>query len=1112
MILRLPSPSLPSSPLSPSASNPLRRFSSSSFPRPRPRRSILRCAAGNDVVELDAFTKKSGYLFELSVPEANSIADYDISKIGAIYRRKPLILLRRLSQIAFTFGKWFGVRYIDNLTERSDRMFEVRAAELRNILVELGPAYIKIAQAISSRPDLIPPSYLDELSLLQDRISPFFTEVAINTIEQELGLPIEELFSEISPEPVAAASLGQVYQARLRRTGQLVAVKVQRPGVQAAISLDILILRFLAGLLRRIRKLNTDLQAVVDEWASSLFREMDYRTEANNGIRFRQLYGGIPDVLVPEMYLDYTTRRVLVMEWVEGQKLSEVNDLYLVEVGTYCSFNQLLECGFYHADPHPGNLLRTFDGKLAYLDFGMMGEFNQELRIGFIEASLHLVNRDFGALAKDFVTLGFIPPNADKEAVTKALTGFFLCLEPMDSVWFVGIKSLSVFQNAVDKGVQNISFGDLLGDLGATMYKFKFRIPSYFSLVIRSLAVLEGVAIGFNPDYKVLGSTYPWIARKVLTDSSIELKSSLQALLYEDGVFNIDRLESLLSEALRARTEKVVSRKQEDDANSRVVVKQVLSFILAEKGAFVRDLLLQEFVKGLDALGLATLDSVRTSIPFAATFSISTMTNEDKINLRTLRRLLRLLSGLQRNENSKPVIRDDTPYKNQQTNSDEAALVFNQLASVQEILPLLSVLPELPPELQQQLLNLPADLTGRLISRAAARTIRRMIGIAIVGGGICGLATALALHRKGFTSVVLERSESLRATGGGITIRANGWRALDELGVASKLRQTALPLQGARDIYLHNGKQQKISYGGGEARCLKRSDLITTLAESLPVGTIRLGCQAISVKLDSLTSYPTLQLHNGSTIKAKAHLHYNSIASSLLSMVRGFTVYAGGHNFGNEFVQVKGDKNTIGRLPVHDNLVYWFVSHQVHGGQDPSKVSKDPELIRQFTLQSILEEFPSEMVDMIRKSELESVSHVRLRYRPPWEILVQNFRKGSVAVAGDAMHVMGPFIGQGGSAGIEDAIVIARSLAPALAKNYYKKWSGRNGMMVEVGEAFDKYVKERRMRLVMLSTQTYLVGLLQQDSGSMLKFVCLILMATLFSDVIRHTRYDCGRL
>ncbi|PRQ24524.1 putative cadmium-transporting ATPase [Rosa chinensis] len=708
MLLRLPSPSLSSLLSTPTPTPKPPRFSPA-----RPRRSLFRCAAlKNDVdVDIDAFTAKSGYLFDLSASEANSLADYDISKIGAIYRRKPLVVFRRLLQIAFTFGYWFALRFIDAQMERSDQMFEVRAAELRQILVELGPAYVKIAQAISSRPDLIPPSYVDELSLLQDRISPFSNEDAIKTIENELALPIDELFSEISPEPVAAASLGQVYQARLRRRGQLVAVKVQRPGVQAAISLDILILRSLAGLLRRIRKLNTDLQAVVDEWASSLFREMDYWKEANNGIKFRQLYGGIPDVLVPKMYLEHTTRRVLVMEWVEGQKLSEVNDLYLVEVGTYCSFNQLLECGFYHADPHPGNLLRTYDGKLAYLDFGMMGEFKEELRNGFIEASLHLVNSNFGALAKDFVTLGLIPPTADKEAVTKALTG--------------------VFQNAVAKGVSNISFGDLLGDLGTTMYKFKFRIPSYFSLVIRSLAVLEGVAIGSNPDYKVLGSTYPWIARKILTDNSPQLKSSLQALLYEEGVFRIDRLESLFAESLRAKTERDMLGKQDDDANSRVLIKQILSFMLTEKGAFVKDILLQEFVKGLDALGLATLDSLTTvattNVPLIAPFSFSTMTNEDKINLRTLRRLLLLLSGSQRNENSKAVIRQDGPYENQQMNLAEPSLVFNQLGSIQEVLPILSVIPELPPESQQQLLNLPVDLTGRLISRAVARTIRRVI-------------------------------------------------------------------------------------------------------------------------------------------------------------------------------------------------------------------------------------------------------------------------------------------------------------------------------------------------------------------------------------------------
>ncbi|TYI77277.1 hypothetical protein E1A91_D06G133500v1 [Gossypium mustelinum] len=619
---------LPSSPIHSFPATPKLSFRS----KPRP---IIRAAAG---LEVDSFTKKSGYLFQLSAFEAESLLDYSPSRIAAIYRRKPLILLRRLIQVGTTFGKWFGVRYIDNLMERSDQMFKVRAAELRKILVELGPAYIKIAQAVSSRPDLIPPSYLDELSLLQDRITPFSTEVALDTIEKELGLRIDELFSEISPEPVAAASLGQVYQARLRRSGQVVAVKVQRPGVQAAISLDILILRFLAGVVKKAGKFNTDLQ------------EMDYRKEADNGLKFRRLYGGLKDVFVPNINMEHTTRRVLVMEWVEGQKLSEVKDLYLVEVGVYCSFNQLLENGFYHADPHPGNLFRTFDGKLAYIDFGMMGEFKQEFREGFIEACLHLVNRDFDALSKDFVTLGLLPPTAEKEAVTKALTG--------------------VFQDAVAKGVRNISFGDLLGNLGTTMYKFKFQIPSYFSLVIRSLAVLEGIAISSDPNYKVLGSTYPWIAKKVLTDSSPQLKSSLQALLYKDGAFRIDRLESLLTESLRARTEKALVKIQREEANSRVVFKEILYFTLTEKGSFVREILIEEFAKEVNGIG--------------------------------------------------------NPNNNQSAYLEESSLLSYQPALVSEILAMLSIIPELPPELQQQLLRLPADLARRLISRASARTIQRI--------------------------------------------------------------------------------------------------------------------------------------------------------------------------------------------------------------------------------------------------------------------------------------------------------------------------------------------------------------------------------------------------
>lgn len=684
--------------------------------RRRPVAPPLASASGSIAVssDEDAFTRCSGYLFEEGAAvESKLPTAYDLASIAAVYRRRPLLVLRRSLQIGTSFGRWFALRYLDRVNERADDMFELRAAQLRRILLELGPAFVKIAQAVSSRPDVIPPAYLDELSLLQDRIAPFSTDSAFNIIEKELGLPLDMIFSEISPEPVAAASLGQVYQARLRSSGKVVAVKVQRPGVQAAISLDIYILRFLASLARKAAKLNTDLPAVLDEWASSLFREMDYIEEARNGLKFRELFGKFRDVSVPEMYLEQTRRRVLTMEWIKGEKLSEVRDQYLVEVGVYCSLSQLLEYGFYHADPHPGNLLRTIDGKLAYLDFGMMGEFRQELRDGFIEACLHLVNRDFDALAKDFITLGLLPPTAQKDEVTKALTG--------------------VFENAVNKGVQNISFGDLSGNLGRTMYKFKFQIPSYFSLVIRSLAVLEGIAISFNPNYKVLSSSYPWIARKVLTDSSPKLRSTLQTLLYKDGTFQIDRLESLLTESLRARTEQSLVRNQQEDADSkRYAIKQVLSFTLTEQGAFVKDLLLQEIAKGIDALGVATLNSATSAaasrLPFASGASPSTsLDEEDVTNLRNLYHLLLLLTKVSQKENSSPIPGYNGAIEKEGGSTDELSLALSEMASLPEFLPVISIIPELPPESQQQLLLLPVDLSNRILSRAVARTIRRMV-------------------------------------------------------------------------------------------------------------------------------------------------------------------------------------------------------------------------------------------------------------------------------------------------------------------------------------------------------------------------------------------------
>lgn len=644
---------------------------------------------------------------------------YTHEKNADYWQTRPVTVASRLAEVGASLGVWLAGGLASGATGISTDA-KRRAGRLNEILTRLGPAYIKIGQAVSSRPDVLSPDMLTELEKLQDQLPPFSTDEALRVIEEEYGRPYQSVFREISSSPVAAASLGQVYKGVLRDTDETVAIKVQRPGVATSISLDVLVLRRLAKEVRKWRKLNTNLPLLIDEWAASLFKELDYRQEARNGIKFKELYSHLEGVYVPGMYPELTTRRVLVMEWIDGERLHTngalaksatydlSDEIRLVEVGVRCSLEQLLEYGFYHADPHPGNLLRTKDGKLAYLDFGMMGEVDEKIRQGLIQATLHLVNREYQSLADDFITLGMLPEDSDREQIVPALT--------------------SVFAKALEGGVNNLSFGDLSGNLGRTMYQYKFQIPSYYTLLVRSLSVLEGIALASQPDYKVLSAAYPWIARRLLTDTTPELQQTLRSLVYDKtGNLNFKRLESLFTQATRSTG--LPQRARDAPEGAPAPRGDALALILSSQGSFVRGIVVNELGKGADALWRVSFDdavaevsssawSGTVSAPFLAELAnLSMSTDNDR---RQLDGLMRLAT----------VLRDTSSAEGYGMlgSSAEARPQQTPCATIEEALNALDWLVReyqtLTPEERQRALQIPLDIGRNASERVGARALR----------------------------------------------------------------------------------------------------------------------------------------------------------------------------------------------------------------------------------------------------------------------------------------------------------------------------------------------------------------------------------------------------
>lgn len=562
--------------------------------------------------------------------EVAGLNSYDPATITRIYAGHPQRLLRRLWQTLVPIALLLLGVLSDKISGRLKNavVARQRAKQASNLLAELGPAFIKAGQALSTRPDIVPPVLLEELSRLQDQLPAFSSDLARACIAEDLGAPVHELFGSLEPEPISAASLGQVYRGTLK-DGRAVAVKVQRPGLREQITLDLYIVRNIAAWLKsNIGLIRSDLVALIDELGKRVFEEMDYYNEASNAENFAKLHAHNARIAVPAIYRELTSRRVLTMEWMEGIKLTRLDAVQamgvdpeeLVEIGVNCSLQQLLEHGFFHADPHPGNLLALPDGRLAYLDFGMMSEVTRESRTGLIRAVVHLVNKNFDALSKDFVSLGFLAQEVNLAPIVPAFE--------------------QVFSQALEKGVSRMDFKAVTDDLSGVMYKFPFQVPPYYALIIRSLITLEGIALTVDRDFKILGAAYPYFARRLLEDSDPDLRKSLKEMLFEGEIFKWTRLENLILSA---------AKQQQLDLNS--LIDQTLDFLFSPKAGVLRMQLVNAAADQLDAAGWQLFQTIGRRLPKqlrppGLQNSTAAVSSSQLLSIEPIRELLSILNKL----------------------------------------------------------------------------------------------------------------------------------------------------------------------------------------------------------------------------------------------------------------------------------------------------------------------------------------------------------------------------------------------------------------------------------------------------------------------------------
>ncbi|KAK6918716.1 ABC1 atypical kinase-like domain [Dillenia turbinata] len=387
-------------------------------------------------------------------------------------------------------AKW---AYPGGFTEDKQKSRRRKTASwLRERVLQLGPTFIKLGQLSSTRSDLFPREFVDELAKLQDKVPAFSTKKAKDLIQRALGAPVDLLFKEFEEQPIAAASLGQVHRAILHN-GQKVIVKVQRPGLKKLFDIDLRNLKLIAEYFQRSETFGgptRDWIGIYDECATILYQEIDYINEGKNADRFRRDFRNVKWVRVPLVFWDYTATKVLTLEYVPGTKINQVD---MIDLRGYSRSRissraieayliQILKTGFFHADPHPGNLAIDVDEALIYYDFGMMGEIKTFTRERLLDLFYAVYEKDAKKVMKSLVDLGALMPTGDMSSVRRAVQ-FFLD------------NSLS------QKPDQQQTLAAVGEDLFAIATDQPFRFPSTFTFVMRAFSTLEGIGYILDPDF-----------------------------------------------------------------------------------------------------------------------------------------------------------------------------------------------------------------------------------------------------------------------------------------------------------------------------------------------------------------------------------------------------------------------------------------------------------------------------------------------------------------------------------------------------------------------------------------------------------------------------------